>query len=86
MRLDTINKLLTKQDYLSQEEVTDDLESVKSAIIDSIIKTKSVIEYCEPYLQYTWAAQICGKVLGCDFRDVKDHIKSFYKYCEEKGI
>lgn len=55
-------------------------------IRDHLMKTKAVIEYCEPHMDQMWASRVVGILLGCGFRDAKDNLKSFYEYCEERGI
>jgi hypothetical protein len=53
---------------------------------DALIKKKAVVEYCYDHLDKMWAANITGILLGCDFRDAKEHADEFFKYCEEEGI
>ena len=36
-----------------------------------INKTLEILEYCLPHCEFTWAANVIGIVLGCDFRDSK---------------
>lgn len=86
MSLEIINKLLTSDEYKTQEEVNNDLELVKASMLDSLIKTKTVIEFCEPHLEMMWSARICSILLGCGFKDTKDYIKDFYECCKENGI
>lgn len=62
------------------------MSNYEKEILDLIVKTKAVVEYCEPNLDKMWAARVVGILLGCDFRDAKDHLEGFYNYCEEKGI
>lgn len=40
---------------------------------DFEIKRKAAIEYCYDNLQFMWAAKIVGILLGCDFKDAKEH-------------
>lgn len=72
--------------YISEPEHTAIVEKLESDNNDHLIKVKAIIEYCEPHLEQMWAARVIGILLGCDFRDVKDHIESFYEYIEEIGL
>lgn len=53
---------------------------------DHHIKMKAVIEYCYDHLDKMWAAKICGILLGCDFKDAKEHAKLFFEFAEEEGL
>lgn len=63
-----------------------DLIDSKRESIDNLLKIKNVIEYCEPHLEQMWAARVVGILLGCDFRDCKEHLDDFYDKCEELGL
>jgi len=62
------------------------VETIMELEQDSLIKKKAVVEYCYDHLDKMWAARITGILLGCDFRDAKEHADDFFKYCEEVGI
>lgn len=51
---------------------------------DFLTKQKAVVEYCYDHLDKMWAAKITGIVLGCDFKDAKEHADQFFKHCEEE--
>lgn len=53
---------------------------------DMILKRHVVLKYCEPHLDKMWAASIVGTLLGCDFRDSKDHLEKYFHWAEQKGI
>lgn len=40
---------------------------------DFEVKRKAVVEYCYSHLEQMWAAKITGILLGCDFREAKEH-------------
>ena len=61
-------------------------EKLEAEYRDSMIKTKAVIEYCQGHLDQMWAAKVAGLLLGCDFRDAKDHLEEFFDYCESENI
>lgn len=50
---------------------------------DFEIKRKLVIEYCYPHLEQMWAARIVGILLGCSFKDSKEHADV---YLENAGV
>lgn len=54
--------------------------------IDQSLKIDEVLRYCEPHIQEMWAARISGILLGCDFKDVKTHLESYFDWAEEHGI
>lgn len=64
----------------------DTVESQKKQITSDLIQKKAVVEYCYDHLDKMWAANITGILLGCDFRDAKEHADDFFKYCEEEGV
>lgn len=64
----------------------DTVDSQKKQIAFHLGEKKAVIEYCYDHLETMWAARITGILLGCDFRDAKDHADRFFEYCEEEGI
>lgn len=49
---------------------------------DYIVKRYKVIEYCYDHLDKMWAARIVGILLGCDFRDAKEHVDIFFEEYE----
>lgn len=53
---------------------------------DMILKRHMVLTYCEPHLDKMWAAKIVGILLGCDFRDSKDHLEMYFHWAEQEGI
>lgn len=50
---------------------------------DQYIKTKAVIGYCYDHLDKMWAARVVGILLGCDWRDAKEHSDIFLNETEE---
>jgi hypothetical protein len=64
----------------------DTVESQKKQVTSDLIQKKAVVEYCYDHLDKMWAAKITGILLGCDFRDAKEHADEFFKYCEEEGV
>lgn len=64
----------------------DTADSQKKQVNSDLIQKKAVIEYCYDHLDKMWAAKITGILLGCDFRDAKEHSDDFFKYCEGEGI
>lgn len=61
-------------------------EESGSDLHDKLIKTKAVIEYCYDHLDTMWAAKITGMLLGCDFRDAKEHADIFFEFCDKEGL
>ena len=64
----------------------DKLEKERELNSDLLVKKKAVVRYCYDHLDKMWAANITGILLGCDFRDAKEHADQFFKHCEEEGI
>lgn len=58
-------------------------ESLYAEIEDFEIKRKAVLEYCYDNLAKMWAAKVAGILLGCDFRDAKEHSDIYF---ENEGI
>ena len=44
------------------------------------IRVKHVVTYCYPNLDQMWAAVIVSTLLGCDFRDSKEHAEKYFKF------
>lgn len=40
-------------------------------------RVKEVLLYCEPHLHKMWAAKIASILLGCDFKDIEQHLAAF---------
>lgn len=74
-----------KQKY-NDDTVTCYLDGAKENNKDMLLKQKAVVEYCYDYLQYGWAAQVTGIILGCDLRDSKEHADRFLAKCKEIGL
>lgn len=55
-------------------------------IDDYKTKHHAVLMYCEPYLDQMWTARITGILLGCDFKDVKEHLEDYKVWAEENGV
>lgn len=68
------------------EQGLNEREALLSEIDDNLIKKKAVIDYCYDHLEKMWAARIVGILLGCDFRDAKEHADMFFERCEELGL
>jgi len=71
---------------LDSVNLYDKLEKERELNSDLLVKKKAVVGYCYDHLDKMWAANITGILLGCDFRDAKEHAEQFFKYCEEEGI
>ncbi len=39
-----------------------------------------VLDYCYPFVQHMWAAQVIATLLGCDFREAR------VAYLKHKGL
>jgi hypothetical protein len=73
-----------KDECWDEDEVADILHD--STKMDLLIKAKAVFEYCEPHLDQMWAARVCGILLGCDFKDAREHVQYFYDFCTKEGL
>lgn len=45
-------------------------------------KLDIILKYCQPYMEYMWAATIVSEILECDFRDAEEKLQDYFK-CEE---
>lgn len=61
-------------------------QQMEDRIQDDLIKKKAVLDFCYGHLDKMWAAKVAGFLLGCDFRDAKEHSDLFFEKCEELGI
>jgi hypothetical protein len=73
-------------------DTTDDMEAYSGLIPDdendhedSKIKRHAVIEYCYDHLDKMWAAKVVSILLGCDFRNAKEHADLFFEHEEYEG-
>jgi hypothetical protein len=58
----------------------------KEQFDDNLIKIKAVVDYCYNHLDKMWAARVVAILMGCDFRDSKNHADVFFEKMEELGL
>lgn len=61
-----------EEGYLTKQKEINDFE----------LKRKAAIEYCYEHLDKMWAARIVGIMLGCSFRDAKEHADIYFNEVE----
>jgi hypothetical protein len=65
---------------ISFHEIIQGIEVVEKSEYDKQkYAIDTVLRYCMPHLEYMWAANIVGIILGCDFRDCKQELNKYWK-------
>jgi hypothetical protein len=77
---------LFNPELMDHQKVSELWQDAEHNLMDSLTKTKAVVEYCYDHLDKMWAAKVTSILLGCDFRDAKEHADEFFKWCEEEGV
>lgn len=57
--------------------IDDELELIRLARLG--LRSEEVLNYCKPHTDKMWAAKTISILLGCDFRDAKQTIETFFR-------